>query len=91
MDTGINLCSSRMKKKKKKKLGYKTDVGYIFAATRHLEAAINLLQLAPKIVTTYPEVTTTLFGILPNVVINSYAGLNIKVRILLLCISIPID
>ena len=45
MDTGINLCSLRTKKQN---LGYKTDVGYIFAATQHLEAAINLLQLAPK-------------------------------------------
>ena len=33
---------------KKQNLGYKTDVRYIFAATRHLEAAINLLQLVPK-------------------------------------------
>ena len=45
MDTGINLCSSRTKKQE---LGYKTEAGYIFAATRHLAAAINLLQLAPK-------------------------------------------
>ena len=76
---------------KKQNSGYKTDVGYTFAATRHLEAAINLLQLAPKIVTTYPEVTTTLFGILQNIVLNSCARLNIKVRIILLCISTPID
>ena len=33
---------------KKQNWGYKTYVGYIFAATRHLEAAINLLQLDPK-------------------------------------------
>ena len=45
MDTGINLCSSRTRKQN---LGYKTDVGYIFAATRHLAAAINQLQLALK-------------------------------------------
>ena len=45
MNTSINLCSSRTKKQN---LGYKTDVGYIFAATRHLAAAINLLLLAPK-------------------------------------------
>ena len=40
-----HLCSSRTKKRN---WGYKTDVGYIFAASRHLEAAVNLLQLAPK-------------------------------------------
>ena len=33
---------------KKQNWGYKTDVGHIFAATRHLEATIKLLQLAPK-------------------------------------------
>ena len=45
MDIGINLCSSRTKKQN---LGYKTEVGYIFAATRDLAVAINLLQFAPK-------------------------------------------
>ena len=33
---------------KKQNWVYKIDVGYIFVATRHLEAAIILLQLAPK-------------------------------------------
>ena len=40
---------------KKQNWGYKTDVGYIFATTRHLEAAINLLHFAPKKYYNFPR------------------------------------